>query len=425
MRFKGYFCYMSDSDQQTKVSSSPLSIKNYRYYLAARFSYTFAMQMVVFEIAIYIYELTNNKLSLGILGLSEVIPAITLALYAGHIIDISDKRTILFRNAFFYLIVVTGLTLVVSAKARQMLGITAVEYIIYGLIFCTGVLRAFNGPAQQSIVAQLVPKAILPKAITVGGTAWQSAAVSGPILAGIAIQHIGIVNTFWIAVFFLGVSLFAFSQIPKLPVTHTKLNQRTWESVKEGLQYVWKTKTLLGAQSVDMFAVLFGGATAMLPVIGKDILHVAPAAIGVLKAAQGVGTIFVLFWLSRFPFKKDQGKIMLICVALYGLMIIILGLSTSFWLSLGVLLFAGVCDGISVITRSTILQLFVPDEMRGRVSSVNSMFINSSNELGEFESGVTAKYMGTVPSIIFGGCMTILVVAIAWVKAPTLRKMKY
>lgn len=407
------------------TASSPLSIQNFKYYLLARFSFTFAMQMVVFSIAWYIYELTHNKLSLGILGLSEVIPAISLALYAGHVIDTSDKRTILFRNAFFYLLVLGGLTFIVSSQATAWLGKTPVEYIIYGLIFCTGLLRAFTGPAQQSIVAQLVPRAILSKAITVGGTAWQSAAVSGPILAGFAIEHIGIVYTFTIALIFISVSLIAFGRIPKLPVTHTNLNQRTWESVKEGLSYVWNTKTLLGAQSVDMFAVLFGGATAMLPVIGKDILHITPSFIGILKAAQGVGTIFVLFWLSRFPFKKDQGKVMLVCVALYGLMIIILGVSTSFWLSLAVLFFAGICDGISVITRQTILQLFVPDEMRGRVSAVNSMFINSSNELGEFESGVTARYMGTVPSIIFGGCMTILVVMVAWIKAPTLRKLKY
>lgn len=416
---------MIDTDPQEPVPVSPLSIRNYRFYMAARFCFTFAMQMVVFGIAIYMYELTGNKLSLGILGLSEVIPAISLALYAGHVIDSSDKRTILFRNAFFYIFIIGALIYIVSPKAVTQMGATAVEYSIYFLIFCTGVLRAFNGPAQQSIVAQLVPKAILPKAITIGGTAWQSAAVSAPILCGIAITHIGIVYTFSAALVFMVAAFITFGQIPKLPVTHTKLNQRTWESVKEGLQYVWNTKTLLSAQSLDMFAVLFGGATALLPVIGKDILHINPAEIGVLKAAQGIGTIFILFWLSRYPFKKNQGKVMMVCVALYGLMIIILGLSTSFWLTLGVLLFAGVCDGISVITRSTILQLFVPDDMRGRVSAVNSMFINSSNELGEFESGVTARYMGTVPSIIFGGCMTILVVGIAWFKAPTLRKMSY
>ncbi len=412
-------------DPSQAISGSPLSYRNFRFYITARFSFIFSLQMVTISIAWYMYELANSKLSLGILGLSEIIPAISLALYAGHVIDNSDKRTLLVRNTIFYIATITMLTLAVTPQAREYLGITGVEYGIYFIIFLSGIVRSFTGPAQQSMVAQLVPKAILPKAITLGGAAWQSAAVSGPVLAGLAITHIGIVWTFVIAIIFMSISLVAMITIPRLPVSNTNKQQRTWESVQEGLQYVWKTKTLLGAQSVDMFAVLFGGATAMLPVFAKDILHISPALMGVLKAAQGGGTIFILFWLARHPFKKNQGKIMLTCVALYGLMIIIFGLSTSFWLSLVVLLCAGVFDGISVITRSTILQLYVPDEMRGRVSSVNSMFINSSNELGEFESGLTAKAMGTVPSVIFGGCMTILVVAVAWVKAPSLRKMSY
>ena len=412
-------------DASQPVAGSPLSYRNFRFYITARFSFIFALQMVTISIAWYMYELTHNKLSLGILGLSEIIPAISLALYAGHVIDKSDKRTLLVRNTIFYIGTITMLTLAVSTQARERLGITGVEYSIYFIIFLSGIVRSFTGPAQQSMVAQLVPKAILPKAITLGGAAWQSAAVSGPVLAGLAITNIGIVNTFIIAVVFMVISLGAMISIPKLPVSNTNRQAGTWASVKEGLNYVWSTKTLLGAQSVDMFAVLFGGATAMLPVFAKDILHISPALMGVLKAAQGGGTIFILFWLAKRPFKGSQGKIMLTCVALYGVMIIIFGLSKSFWLSLAVLLAAGVFDGISVITRSTILQLYVPDEMRGRVSSVNSMFINSSNELGEFESGLTARLMGTVPSVIFGGCMTLLVVAVAWIKAPSLRKMSY
>lgn len=412
-------------DSSQPVAGSPLSYRNFRFYITARFSFIFALQMVTISIAWYMYELTHNKLSLGILGLSEIIPAISLALYAGHVIDTSDKRTLLVRNTFFYIGTISMLALAVTPQAREKLGVTLVEYSIYFIIFLSGIVRSFTGPAQQSMVAQLIPKAILPKAITLGGAAWQSAAVSGPVLAGLAITHIGIVWTFIVAIIFMTVSLAAMISIPRLPVSNTNKQAGTWESVKEGLNYVWNTKTLLGAQSVDMFAVLFGGATAMLPVFAKDILHISPALMGVLKAAQGAGTIFILFWLARRPFKKNQGKIMLLCVALYGLMIIIFGLSKSFWLSFIVLLAAGVFDGISVITRSTILQLYVPDAMRGRVSSVNSMFINSSNELGEFESGLTARLMGTVPSVIFGGCMTLIVVAVAWVKAPTLRKMSY
>jgi MFS family permease len=424
MAFNSYFCSMIEDSEQS-VSVDPLSYRNFKLYVAARFSFNFALQMVTISIAWYMYELTHSKLSLGLLGLSEIIPAISLALYAGHVIDNSDKRTIMVRNIFFYVITTSLLALAVMPAAREKMGVKLVEYSIYIIIFLSGIVRSFTGPAQQSMLAQLVPKTILAKAITTGGVAWQIAAVSGPVLAGLAITHIGIVWTFAVAVIFLVVSLFAMIAIPRLPISNTNTQQRTWESVKEGLQYVWNTKTLLGAQSVDMFAVLFGGAVAMLPVYATDILHITPALMGVLKAAQGVGTISILAWLTRHPFKKNQGKIMLLCVALYGLMIIIFGLSTSFWLSLVVLLLGGIFDGISVITRSTILQLYVPDEMRGRVSSVNSMFINSSNELGEFESGLTAQLMGTVPSVIFGGCMTLLVVAVAWVKAPSLRKMSY
>ncbi len=407
------------------IPSSPLHIRNFRLYMIARFSFIFALQMVSTAIAWYIYELTHNKLSLGILGLSEVIPAISLALYAGHVIDISDKRTLLFRNMFLYLAAVVTMGFIVTPQAKQQLGTTAIEWIIYSLIFMTGIFRAFTGPAFQSIVAQLVSREILPKAITFGSASWQMAAVAGPVLGGLFIRYIGVPLTFFISVFFLSISIVVIGLIPKLPVAHTNLQQRTWESVKEGLRFVWKTKTILSAQSVDMMAVFFGGATAMLPVFAKDILHVDAFAMGILKAAQGIGTVFILFWMTRHPFKKDQGKLMLICVALFGLMMIIFGLSTSFWLSLAVLLLSGVFDGISVIIRSTIFQLFVPDDMRGRVSSVNSMFINSSNELGQFESGVAARAMGTVPSVIFGGCMTILVVGVAWIKAPMLRKMKY
>jgi MFS family permease len=177
--------------------------------------------------------------------------------------------------------------------------------------------------------------------------------------------------------------------------------------------------------SVDMFAVLFGGATAMLPVFAKDILHVDATGMGLLKAAQGVGTILMLFYLTKKPLKNAQGKTMLYCVAMFGLCILVFAVSKNFWLSFAALLFSGVFDAVSMLVRSTIMQLYVPDDMRGRVGSVNSMFINSSNELGQFESGMAAKLLGTVPSVLFGGTMTIIVVLIAWVKAPTLRKLEY
>jgi hypothetical protein len=206
---------------------------------------------------------------------------------------------------------------------------------------------------------------------------------------------------------------------------HTKKEQATWESVKEGLRYVFKTKELLGAFSLDMFAVLFGGAVAMIPFYAGGILHVGAIGFGWLNAAADIGSISMILTLTFRPLRKKQGLILLYVVACFGICIITFGLSKVYWLSFMALLFSGAFDGISVVVRGTILQLKTPDEMRGRVSSVNSMFINSSNEIGNFESGVAAKLLGIVPSVVFGGAMTLLVVMVMWIKAPTLKKFEY
>ncbi|MEO7308919.1 MAG: MFS transporter [Chitinophagaceae bacterium] len=406
-------------------TGSPISIKSFRHFLVARFTFIMALQMVSFAIALYMYALTGSKLSLGLLGLSEVIPAITFALYAGHVIDRSDKRTLLLRNMLLYFMAVIGLGFIASNYAKQNFSTGILEYSIYSLIFLTGIFRAFTGPAMGSIVAQLVPKEQLATAISWSSASWQTASVVGPIASGILIDSVGTFTTFSIAVGLLLIAIATIYLVPKQPVVHANKEQKTWESVKEGIRYVWETKTLLSALSLDMFAVFFGGATALLPVFGKDILHLDATGISILKASQGIGSILILLWLTRRPLKNAQGKTLLYCVAAFGIMMIVFAISKSFWLSLGALFLAGVFDGISMLVRGTVLQMFVPDDMRGRVSSVSSMFINSSNELGAFESGVAAQALGTVPSVIFGGCMTIVVVAITWNKAPSLRKMEY
>lgn len=397
-----------------------------RKFLLARFLFIFAMQMVNTGIAWYLYELTNDVLSQGFLGLSEVIPAISLALYAGHAIDRSDKRNMLYRCMGLYLAASVGLCIVTSVAVSSKLGIVPTELLIYFLVFCTGIFRAFTGPTFNSIVAQIIPnRDDLPKAITLSSTAWQLAAISGPVISGLLIAQLNLTTMLATAIVLLTGSLFFIRQLPNLPAQHSNMQQRTWESVKDGIRFVWKTKEVLSALSVDMFAVLFGGAVAMLPVFAKDILHVDAQGMGFLKAAQGMGTIVVLFYMARKPLKKNQGKLMLGCVAGFGMCMIAFALSKNYWLSFAVLLLSGAFDGISVVIRSTIMQLFVPNDMRGRVSSVNSMFINSSNELGQFESGVAAKLMGTIPSVIFGGCMTLLVVLFSWKKAPKLRNLEY
>jgi MFS family permease len=384
-----------------------------------------ALQMVNIAVGWYLYELTGNPLALGWVGLSEVIPAISLALYAGHRVDLSDKRTLLRNGMSMYLLSVAGLALVTTLLFKSWAGVKGVELSIYFFIFCTGIFRAFTGPTFQAIVAQLVDRVDLPKAITVSTTAWQSASVAGPVLAGFMIASLGLSYMFGLAIIMVFIAISLIHQLPKLPVQHTAVGQRTWESVKEGLRFVWRTREVLGAMCVDMFAVLFGGATAMLPVFAKDILHVDATGIGLLKAAQGIGTILMLLVLNRYPLKSQQGKTMLYAVAMFGVCILVFAISRNFWLSLAALFFSGLFDAVSMLVRSTIMQLYVPDGMRGRVGSVNSMFINSSNELGQFESGMAARLMGTVPSVVFGGSMTLIVVFIAWFKAPTLRKLTY
>ena len=396
-----------------------------RNFLSARFLFILAMQMVSFAIAWHLYDITKSALALGWLGLSEVIPAISFALYAGHRIDRSDKRNMLLYGMLAYFITTCLLCFVTSSYSEIHFGNTRVQLMVYFLIFCTGIFRAFTGPTFHAIVAQLVEKKHLPKAITWSSTVWTAAAVTGPVLAGFLISFIGTTNMFFVSIILLAMALYFTWKIPNQPVLHNDLLLRPWQSMKQGLEFVWNTKQVLSALSVDMFAVLFGGATALLPVFAMEILHVDATKTGILKAAQGIGTVLILSIMTKFPLHKNQGRIMLQAVALFGICIIVFAVSKSFWLSFAALFFAGAFDGLSVVVRSTIIQLYVPDEMRGRVSSVNSMFINSSNELGQFESGLAAKIMTTVPSVIFGGCMTILVVTIAWLKAPKLRKLEY
>lgn len=402
-----------------------LSNKNLKNFLIARFLFILAMQMVTFALAWHVYEITQSALALGWLGLSEVIPAISLALYAGHVIDKSDKRNMLFHGMLSYLGATCLLCFVISGYSQEKFGITGVQLLIYFLIFCTGIFRAFTGPTFHAIVAQLVEKVNLPQAITLSSTIWTIASVTGPVLAGLLITTLGTTNMFFGSIAILVAAVYFVYQIPNQPVLHNNMLQRTWDSMKEGLGFVWRTKEVLSALSLDMFAVLFGGATALLPVFATEILHIDATKTGMLKAAQGLGTVLILTIMTRYPLKKKQGSIMMQSVALFGIFIIVFAISTNFWLSITALFLAGLFDGLSVVVRSTIIQLYVPDEMRGRVSSVNSMFINSSNELGQFESGLAAKLMTTVPSVIFGGCMTLVVVSIAWIKAPKLRKLEY
>ncbi len=401
-----------------------LRIDEYRYLITARFFFIMAMRMVTTVVGWRIYELTRNPFAIGLLGLAEFLPAFTLALYAGHVIDKSDKRAMLLKTISFYLLCAAGLILISTDYLTTHLSKTRIQWLIYGVIFCTGVIRAFAGPSLNAIIAQIVPRNQLPQAVTLNTSTWLLASVVGHGTAGFLIAHTHYVTIFSLVALLIVVAVYFIYSISPKPKLNSN-EKKTLESIMEGLRFVFKTKEVLGAIALDLFAVLFGGAVALIPVFARDILHVGPIGFGWLNAAADIGSISVIVTLTLFPLRKKQGLILMYVVAGFGACIIVFGLSKWYVLSFLALMCSGLLDGISVVIRSTILQLKTPDIMRGRVSSVNSMFINSSNELGQFESGVMARLMGTIPSVIFGGCMTIAVVIVTWFKAPSLRKMEY
>jgi MFS family permease len=384
-----------------------------------------ALRMVATVVAYKLFQLTQSSFSIGLVGLSEFIPVFALALYAGHIIDRSDKRSLLVRGILSYSICIIGLIVLTSPALENRFGGRTLEPFFYLLIFFTGVIRAFAGPTSHAIIAQLVPRNILHFAANISSSTWLAASILGHASAGFFIAWFGVNATFYIILSYIFIAVIILTRIKKKPIIVTSTDKGAWESVKEGLRYVKSNKILLGALSLDLFAVLFGGAVALIPEFTAKILKTGPIGFGWLNAAIDIGSIITIITLTFFPMLGKQGYKLHFAVAGFGLCIIVFGLSSVYAISFAALLIAGMLDGISVIIRGTILQLTTPDHMRGRVSSVNSMFINSSNELGQFESGFMARMLGTVPSVIFGGVMTVIVVVITWFAAPKLRKFEY
>jgi MFS family permease len=372
-----------------------------------------------------VYEITKDPFSIGLIGLIEFVPAVIMAFFAGHIIDLSDKRKMMLAAMAANVVLTLTLTGITSNFSLQTFTSSMILAVIYVVVFCTGILRSFSGPTSFAMVSQLIPKDELPNAITWHSGSWQIGAVSGPALAGILYGTIGVTPTFSIMIGLFVAALIPISLMrPKPPVPQTGQESMLLR-IREGFRFVWRTKEVLGTMSLDLFAVFFGGATALLPYFADVILKTGPQGLGMLRSAPAVGSLFVLAWVTFRPLQKQQGKLMMLCVAGFGAMIILFGLSQMFWLSMFALFMSGVLDGISVIVRSTILQLKTPDEMRGRVASLNSIFIMSSNELGAFESGFTSRLMGVVPAVVFGGTMTLAVVVFTWLKVPTLKKLEY
>ena len=412
-------------DQNRPSPLEALRIPQFRSLVLGRFIFIMGLRMMSTLVGWWIYNLTNAPLAIGIVGLSEFIPAVSLALYAGHIIDISEKRKMMLTGVGLYATAALLLLCLSFTYDKAHINAHWAAATIYIIIFGTGIVRSFTGPIFNVMLAQVVPKAKLQNAITWNTGVFLSASITGHAMGGFLIAGLGNSGTLVAVVLLVSLAFVVLTSLKKIPPLNERGEKKTWDSVKEGLAFVFRTKELLGAVSLDLFAVLFGGATALIPVYARDILKVGARGFGFLNGASDMGAVCIVILLTVFPFRKRQGRKLLLAVAGFGTCIIIFGISKVFWLSFAVLLLSGVLDGISVVTRGTIMQLKTPDNMRGRVLSVNSMFINSSNELGQFESGIAARILGVVPSVVFGGCMTLLVVITTWFKAPSLRKMEY
>ena len=393
--------------------------------MLGRFVFIMALRMMSTLVGWWIYELTRDPFAIGLIGLSEVIPAVSIALYAGHVIDLSEKRKLILKGVFFYFCCALVLFLLSTNLVKEHLNNHWIAICIYGVIFCTGITRSFTGPTFTVLLAYIVPRQNLQNATTWSQSTWLSASVTGHATGGFLIAAFGISGTLITICGLIMFALIILTQLKPQRALVQAADKRTWDSVKEGLKFVFRTKEVLGAMTLDLFAVLFGGAVAMVPVYAKDILNVGPLGFGWLNAASDMGSIFIVILLTFAPLRRNQGRILFFAVAGFGTCIVVFGLSKLFLLSFAALIFAGMLDGVSVVVRGTILQLKTPLELRGRVMSVNSMFINSSNELGQFESGIAAKLLGVVPSVVFGGCMTLLVVILTWFNAPSLRKLEY
>ena len=400
-----------------------LRIKEFNLFLLVRFALVFGWSMQFIIIEWQVYSITKNPLSLGIIGLMEVIPAVSMALFAGHIVDQKEKRNLLALCIGAFSLISLGLFFLTSPNFTEGWSTNMVLYSIYALVFFGGLLRSFFGPTIFSLIALIVPKKLYPNAATWSSSTWQMATVLGPAFAGFTISWIGVQYSLGIVftLVLLAFSLVFF--IKRKPILNPKIGEPVFQSLKEGIQFVYKTKAILGAITLDMISVLFGGAVALLPIYAQDILKVGPEGFGALRAAPAVGAFLTMLITAYIPISKNAGKKLLTAIFGFGICIIIFGISSIFWISIVALFFSGVTDGVSMVIRQTILQLKTPDNMRGRVASVNSMFVGSSNELGAFESGLTAKLMGTVTAVVFGGTMTLITVVTTGAVNPTLRNL--
>jgi MFS family permease len=391
-----------------------LKNRDFTLYLCSRFFASIATQMVIMAVGWQVYQITGRVLDLGLIGLSQFLPFLCLILFSGHVADQFDRRMIIMIGHCSY----AACALLLLGFARVKIGTTPP---IFGVLAILGVTRAFQVPASQSFVPAIVPTAMLRSALAINSSANQVAAILGPSVGGIvyAIAEArvgrtgaGVVYGAAAVLLVAAIALMALIATRRLSSSRSSLS---WATLLQGLHFVWHRKTVLGAISLDLFAVLFGGATALLPAYTRDVLHAGPEVFGYLRAAPGIGAGATAIWLAFRPVSRHVGVTMFAGVTAFGMATVVLGLTHLFWVAMIALVVLGVGDMISVFVRSLLVQLQTPDEIRGRVSAVSAVFIGASNELGEFESGTTAAWFGLVPAIVIGGVATIIV-TVLWAR---------
>ncbi len=406
-------------------SFSIFKIKEFRLFIFARFFLTIAIQMQMSTISLQIYyEHTKSEFFLGLIGLSEAVPFVITSFFSGYVADTINRRKILIVGIFALFL---GSVLLFCFSAPFILFLKELGMgALFGVVFLFGIIRAFLAATTHPFMSQIVPRAFYTHSATWNSTAWHVGAILGPVLAGIIYGYHNTLNAdvcYFINCILFLLAMFFIIRISKKPMPEQLATEKLKDSLLAGLKFVYKNKMVFSALSLDLFAVLFGGAVALIPAFTDKILHLGPEAYGLLRTSPAIGAVLMALILAIRPPGKKAGTALIWSVIAFGLFTILFALCTNYWLAFLMLLVTGAFDNISVVIRHSILQLMTPDNMRGRVSAVNSIFIGSSNEIGAFESGVAAKIMGLVPSIIFGGGMTILVVLGVHKLNPELKKL--
>ena len=403
----------------TQDAFAALRYRDFSLVTLNQFCLTLAILIQEIIVAYSLYKITKDPLTLGLIGLAEAIPYIALSLWGGYFADRFNKQTIMKICLFFAIPLPLVLWGLFHAYGLKQIELSTLSWGVYAVIFGLGTIRGFYNPSATSLKPFLIPREIYANGATWTTIGWQSGVIIGPMLGGFMLAFFGRETSFIsvavvLSLCFLLVNLLSKRTFPKIET------ERVLQSLGEGFRFIAKTKIVLWAISLDLVSVLFGGVIALLPIFAEDILKIGPEGLGYLRAAPSIGALITMIALTRFPPTRHAWRNMLLAVAGFGLFTLLFAYSNYLWLSLFALAMTGACDSISVVIRQTILQIYPPENMRGRVAAVNGMFVSSSNELGAFESGLAAKYLGPVIATVFGGSMTLLVIALSWAKTKDL-----